>query len=161
MPADTLAPIKDFFKARHMNPLDYIRPEDRVLYQDDANVFENETDESSATETPSTEEEEALSMEDKIEQLLEQEETHTPEFDLFLDLLNVYGAVPYSLATTLYNRFFNEDKTENEVKALIKSLLKDVLIGDTNQFIHPMIPEEYPDILSQFEDVSYFEPKKL
>ncbi|MHD0396590.1 hypothetical protein ACY2DA_01725 [Staphylococcus simulans] len=158
MPADTLEPIKAYFEAHQMNPFDYIRPEDKVLFQDQASTFENETAETSSTETVSPEEE-ALDWEDKIARLLEQEENHTPEFDLFLDLLNAYGVVPYSLATTLYNCFFNEDKTENEVKALVKSHLKDILIGDTNQFIHPMIPEEYPDILSHFEDINYFEPK--
>ncbi|WP_412518656.1 SAP domain-containing protein [Staphylococcus simulans] len=153
--ADVMEPIIAFFKAHEMNPLDYIRKEDRVLFQDHESA-QNKRAKQTAPEQTSSQKENDFDA--KLDRFLENEANITPEFELFSVLLNAYGVVPYSFATKLYNRFYNETKTEAEVKTLVSEHMQDILISDTDQFIHPILQDEYPDVLTHYEAVSYYEP---
>lgn len=157
-PADTMEQIKDFFNTHKMNPLDYIRPEDKVLYQDSTSLSVKEATEVEIPQQTSADEDETIDLEAKLERLLAHKEQLSPEFEFFTASLNLYGVVPYQLATTLYNRFFNEAKSETEIKTMAADHLKDILVDDTDYFIHPLIEDAYPDILAHFEDISYFVP---
>ncbi|MHD0381576.1 hypothetical protein MUA31_01330 [Staphylococcus simulans] len=158
IPANTMKQIKDFFNTHKMNPLDYVRPEDQVLYQDSTKGTVKETTEVDTSHYTATDEDEAINLEAKLERLLAQEEQLSPECEFFAVLLNLYGVVPYQFATTLFNRFFNEAKSETEIKTMAADHLKDILVSDNDYYIHPLIEEEYPNILAHFEDISYFVP---
>ncbi|MCP6640442.1 hypothetical protein NL504_28395, partial [Klebsiella pneumoniae] len=66
IPANTMKQIKDFFNTHKMNPLDYVRPEDQVLYQDSTKGTVKETTEVDTSHYTATDEDEAINLEAKL-----------------------------------------------------------------------------------------------
>lgn len=80
----------------------------------------------------------------------------------FINLISVYGFLPLSLVTTLYNRFFEADETSSSIKALIsKVYFKCEYALEQGYLANATIQEVIPELDMIYVDIPYYIPESL